>query len=158
MKYPKLFIFSLSAPLSLAGWIWDPNCLQSDCWGDPIQGDGSTSFDTWSGSTKYSTTVYYTCNEGVGFDLYDNNYNAPAKIFAQCGQKCEEGTYGWLHAKAGQGTGRCRYNQGTWNQWTQQHDCDPDWLYSFTPLWGSLPDCNVGEQKIKKNVNMMPHL
>ena len=111
MMNPKLFIFSLLARLSLAAWIWNPHCLNSDCWGDPLRGDGSTSFDDWSGSTKYSTTVYYTCNEGVGFDLFDNNYDAPAKIYAQCGQKCEEGKYGQYHSKAGQGTGRCKYNQ-----------------------------------------------
>ena len=143
MIYPKLLILSLCAPKSLAGWIWNPDCMQGDCYWDPLVGDGSNSFDDWSGSTKYSTTVYYTCNEGVGFDLYDNNYNAPAKIYAQCGQKCEEGTYGWNHWKAGQGTGRCKYNQG---------HCNPDWLYSFTPLWGSLPDCSIGEQIIQKNV------
>ena len=141
MICPKLFIFSLWCPLSLAKWIWNPHCLYSDCWGDPIQGDGSTSFDTWSGSKKYSTIVYYTCKEGVGFDLYDNNYDAPAKIYVQCGRQCEEGTYGQNHIKAGQGTGWCKYNQG---------HCNPQWLYSFTPLWDwgehTLPECSVGEQ------------
>ena len=139
MIHPKLFIFLLWIPIRLAGWIWNPECSQSWCWGDPLEGDGISSFDDWSGSYRYSTRVFYTCNEGVGFDLYDNNYNAPAKIYAQCGQQCLEGTFPWGHQRAGQGNGRCKYNQGP---------CYPDWLYSFTPEWGSLPDCSIGEEEM----------
>ena len=142
MIYPKLLILTFWAPKRLAGWIWNPNCMQGDCWWDPLVGDGVNSFDDWSGSTTYSTTVYYTCNEGVGFDLYDDNYNAPAKIYAQCGSKCEEGRYPWSHWRyPGQPNGRCRHSQ-------RYTGCNPDWLYSFTPEWGSLPDCSIGEQKI----------
>ena len=139
MKPKELFVFVTStASIAHGGWIWDPDCLNSECVGDPLVGDGFSSFDDWTGSRKYSTKVHFTCNEGIGFDLYDDWNNAPTMIYMQCGRQCEEGTYGRYHSKAGQGTGRCKYYQG----W-----CNPDWLYSFTPEFGDLPACSIGDQE-----------
>ena len=139
MKPKELFVFVTStATIVHGGWIWDPDCLNSECVGDPLVGDGFSSFDDWTGSRKYSTKVHFTCNEGIGFDLYDDWNNAPTMIYMQCGRQCEEGTYGRYHYKAGQGTGRCKYDQGL---------CYPDWLYSFTPEFGDLPACSIGDQE-----------
>ena len=138
MIFPRIFIVSLFGTKIDAGWIWNPRCLWSECSGDPIRGDGLSSFDDWSGSKYYSTEVYYTCNEGVGFNIN----NAPAKISGQCGQKCEEGRYSWAHnTKPNQPNGRCKYNQG---------QCNPSWHYSFTPEGGGLPECSIGDQKCSK--------
>ena len=139
MKPKELFVFVTStATIVHGGWIWDPDCLNSECVGDPLVGDGFSSFDDWTGSRKYSTKVHFTCNEGIGFDLYDDWNNAPTMIYMQCGRQCEEGTYGRYHWKAGQGTGRCKYVQG----W-----CNPDWLYSFTPESDRIPECSIGDQE-----------
>ena len=103
MKPKELFVFVTStATIVHGGLIWDPDCLYSECVGDPLVGDGFSTFDDWTGSRKYSTKVHFTCNEGIGFDLYDDWNNAPTMIYMQCGRQCEEGTYGRYHSKAGQ--------------------------------------------------------
>ena len=140
MNHKELFIFAtLATTITHGGWIWNPDCMNSECSGDPLRGNGISSFDDWTGSKRYSTVVYYTCSDGMGFDLYDSNYNAPAKIYVQCGQRCEEGKYSSTHpTRAGQATGSCKYVQ----DW-----CNPDWLYSFTPESDRIPECSIGDQE-----------
>ena len=113
------------------GSIWDPRCQYSwsrTCPGDPLRGDGTSTFDDWDGAKKYSTRVSYSCNEGVGFDTT----NSPAKVFAYCGKKCSESSDEDLAGLCNWGDpAECRYQ-------------DPQWRYSgFTG--SSLPSCSVGE-------------
>ena len=134
--WPPLLLVLLLVSRLYAGKIWDPQCKLSysrTCTGNPIRGDGTTSFDDWNGSTKkYSSIVTYTCNEGVGFDTT----NSPSKVYAYCGKKCNERYVsgwggGWKGYCSGTDPAACRYQ-------------DPQWRYSALS-GSSLPSCSVGE-------------
>ena len=113
-----------------AGNIWDPRCKYSTsrrCSGAPARADGTSSFDDWDGTKKYSTKVSYSCDEGLGFDTT----NSPSKVYAYCGKMCSE---------------QVDPEWAGWCDWGDPADCrlqDPQWRYiGFTG--GSLPSCSVG--------------
>ena len=65
--------------------MWDKDCEAKECSGSPERGDGLNSFDNWDESTRtYSTTITYTCGEGLGFDTT----GSPSTITGYCGKKC----------------------------------------------------------------------
>ena len=118
-----------------AGEIWDPTCKYQSCLGDPIRGDGVSSFDTWNGNKGYQTSFSYNCTSGIGFDYT----NFPAKLYATCGKKCTEWTYKnkGKTVKTGQCTASTAYDACYYG-----HSA-ATWVYSFTG--GSLPACSKGE-------------
>ena len=125
----NLWLIQLLIRCVQSAMMWDKDCSAKECSGSPERGDGLNSFDNWDESTRtYSTTITYTCAEGLGFDTT----GSPTKIYGYCGKKCT--AHSW----------RDQCSTRTDDDPAECRNSDPEWRISGG--LSQLPECNVGEK------------